>query len=133
MLSSSWGFSCHAQTLWILSQIFLSRWHLQGLLNLDLAIRLLSELPSLSPQPQPTHSFPSLVLPSSITKPVRIFPTEPCAASRGFSLPGPGSPLLLTALQRTATSFSAFPTHAATRTEMCVRCRRAIISGQGVS
>lgn len=45
---------------------------LADLLNLDLAIRLLSGLSPSSPQPQPAHSLSSSVLPSSITKPVRI-------------------------------------------------------------
>lgn len=79
---------------------------LAGLLNLDLAVRLLSGLCPSSPQPQPIHSFSSMVLPSSIIKPVRVFRIKPYAArsgSHGFSLPGPGSRLLLV-----ATSFSAF-------------------------
>lgn len=86
---------------------------LAGLLNLDLAVRLLSGLCPSSPQPQPIHSFSSMVLPSSIIKPVRVFRIKPYAArsgSHGFSLPGPGSRLLLV-----ATSFSAFLTHAATQ------------------
>lgn len=40
--------------------------------NLDLAIRLPSGLPPLSPQDQPAPSLPSLVFLSSVTKPVRI-------------------------------------------------------------
>lgn len=86
---------------------------LAGLLILDLAVRLLSGLCLSSHQPQSTHFFSSMVLPSSITKLVRVFHVKPCAArpgSHGFSLPGPGSRLLLV-----ATSFSAFLTHAATQ------------------